>query len=99
MGYCIYITRADHPVRSKTTPILESEWKSVVASDPALQFEGNDKKRAIWLDSLGDEQGRMLLHNGHVVAKNPSPELIDKMKSLALLLSATVRGDDGEAYS
>jgi hypothetical protein len=37
-------------------------------------------------------------HKGNVVVKNPDPEILQKMWSLAQALSAKVQGDDGELY-
>jgi hypothetical protein len=37
-------------------------------------------------------------HEGNVVVKNPDPEILQKMWSLAQALSAKVQGDDGEFY-
>lgn len=99
MGYYVYITKADHPIRSKDEPITTAEWKNVVKSDPTLIFEGRGTRSVIWMDDLGDEQGRMVFGNGRVLAKNPSDAMIQKMKTLARSLSANVHGDDGTVYS
>ena len=37
-------------------------------------------------------------HEGNVVVKNPDPEILQKMRLLAQVLSAKVQGDDGEFY-
>jgi hypothetical protein len=37
-------------------------------------------------------------HRGNVVVKNPDPEILQKMWSLAQTLSAKVQGDDDEFY-
>lgn len=37
-------------------------------------------------------------HQGNVIVKNPDPEFLQKMWSLAQALSAEVQGDDGELY-
>jgi hypothetical protein len=37
-------------------------------------------------------------HHGNVVVKNPDPEILQKMWSLAQGLSAKVQGDEGEVY-
>jgi hypothetical protein len=98
MGYCLYITKADHPVRSKVVPITVAELRQAVSKDPDLGFDGRSRTRVVWYDDLGDERGRMLLHHGRVVAKNPSQEFIAKMTALARFLGAQVVGDDGEVY-
>jgi hypothetical protein len=99
MGYYVYITKADHPLGSKDKPITTAEWKSAVKSDPSLMFDGRGTRSVVWVDDLGDEQGRMVFGNGRVLAKNPSDEMIQKMKALARLLAANVLGDDGKLYS
>jgi hypothetical protein len=99
MGYCLHITKTDHPVNSKTRPITPAEWRYAISIDSDLQFDGRSKTRVVWYDDLGDERGRMLLHHGRAVAKNPSQEFIAKMTALAKLLGARVIGDDGEVYS
>jgi hypothetical protein len=80
-------------------PITPEDWRRAVCTDPELEFPDRGRKRVLWVDQVGDERGRMLLHNGRVVAKNPGQDLIAKMIILARLLGARVQGDDGEVYS
>jgi hypothetical protein len=98
MGYNLYITKAKTRAASQENPIKKKELSMVIAqlSDPNLEFR--DGKRLVWFDTIGDERCRMILHNGHLVSKNPPPEFIEKFKTIAQLLSATVQGDNGEIY-
>ena len=99
MGYGVYITRAERLLDARKIPITVDEWKAVVANDEELEFADHGKIQAVWLDELGDERGRLRLFNGYIITKNPSKELIEKMKVLARQLSAKIVGDHGETYS
>lgn len=57
---------------------------------------------AVWTAFSGHGQnGNMAwfdYRNGEIVVKNPSEELLGKMKRIATVLHANVIGDDGEFY-
>ena len=57
---------------------------------------------AVWTGYTGHgRDGNMAWFShagGNVVAKNPDPEILDKMVRIAKVLGATVQGDEGEHY-
>jgi hypothetical protein len=63
---------------------VESKGLSVWTAYSAHGRDGN----MAWFD----------LRRGNVVVKNPDPEILQKMWSLAQRLAASVQGDEGEYY-
>jgi hypothetical protein len=56
---------------------------------------------SVWTAYSRHSENRMAwfgFRRGNVVVKNPDPEILQKMWSLAQALSAKVQGDDGEFY-
>ena len=112
-GYDLHITRASGWTLSSKHPISEFEWKTAVTSDDQLRMEmsataENPKTHeaiqvsnplmASWVDPTSKEKYYFYYFEGEIVVKNPSENVIAKMKSLAKKLSARVQGDDGEWY-
>ena len=99
MGYDVHITRAADWADNDGFEIPAEEWLRLVGQDPELELDprngpyfaswnGGPDPGASWLDWSG----------GDVFTKNPGPELLAKMESLADRLGARVQGDEGESY-
>jgi hypothetical protein len=114
MGYDLKITRAPMGLERNESPISLDEWLEYVASDPEFRLDNvaevcassgqvlryENPGLAVWLPStLESGSGRWFdFRNGRIVVKNPTDEMIAKMKQVANRLNARVVGDDGEEY-
>lgn len=102
MGYNFYITRRRNHSDENGPAITADEWKSLVASDPELEFR--DKRVPLmatwsgeskWPEPWFDFSERY----GSIDTKNPDSPVIAKMLQIAKALNATVQGDNGETYT
>jgi hypothetical protein len=108
MGYELHITRASEWTESEDHPILLPEWLTYLASDVEFRLDNfaeakapsgdvlryENEGLAVWLP----EGGWFDYRRGRIVVKNPSNQMIEKMKHVALALKARVVGDEGEEY-
>jgi hypothetical protein len=111
VGYDIHITKAQDWFDSKSQPILEADWLSVVGRDPTLSISHTDELRmrdrqtgvvrvihpVVWTGPDG-EVIPLWFDEGRATTKNPSKAAIAKMKEIAARLGAHVVGDEGERY-
>ena len=79
---------------------LDGYAETQVGDGKILRVE--NKGLSVWTAYSGHgKDGNMVwfgFHRGNVVVKNPDTEILQKMWSLAQLLSARVQGDEGEFY-
>ena len=98
MGYEMHITRrADW---SETgDDITTEEWLAYVRSHPDWKLnKENGAYFATWERAGGSEPHWLDWHEGNVYTKNPTPELIAQMMTIATTFGARIQGDDGEFY-
>jgi hypothetical protein len=107
----LHITKAKLWTDSEASPIAESAWNQLVASDPDLEMTGvaeaetpdgvlryENRGLAVWRHPSG-EKVWFDFRRGRVVVKNPDEATIEKMVAVARRLGARVVGDDGETYA
>jgi hypothetical protein len=86
--------RADPELR------LDGYAEATVGGSSILRVE--DPSMSVWTAYSKHQQNvniAWLWHSrGNVMAKNPDEEILQKMYSIAIKLSAKVQGDDGEVY-
>jgi hypothetical protein len=112
LGYDVHITRAEEWSQNEGREIRLSDWLTVVREDPELELAGaaeavaasgetlryEDESLAKWKAHPDAKEIWFRLAGGNVVAKNPDPLVITKMKQLAVPLKGQVQGDEGEQY-
>lgn len=98
MDYDLHITRRKSWVDSGDDITLE-EFIAYVQKDPEFRYPsemGDDY--AEWKSPRSSYETWLCWQNGNLQTKNPEPEFIDKMVTVAKALAAQVQGDDGEVY-
>lgn len=99
MGYDLHITRADFWAENVGQEITADEWTALVDSDATLTFNPQNGPYFADLESRsGSSPGWLNWSEGDIFAKNPDRETLRKMLEIAVLLEASVQGDDGECY-
>ena len=108
MGYNLYITRAKSWLDAGDSPIPQSAWDELVATDPELErstvdyFEqsvGGKTKRYYDVKWLAHREAvPFFLVNGAIEVKNPDEATVIKMVQMARQLDAHVIGEDDEEY-
>jgi hypothetical protein len=110
MGYELHVTRASDWLDAEEHPVPEAEWLALVARDPELRRDMEshyDRRgpngtivRLHPVEWLGDPSGETVFwyDKGEITTKNPTDDAIAKLKSIAVALSASLFGDDGEEY-
>lgn len=114
MGYDLHITRADDDWSRKDKPeIALREWQDCLAAQADFDVTGVAETTnpetgevirveqpgiAAWRGHSSGETVWFSLWRGNVVVKNPDPETVGEMCSMAAALNARVQGDDGEWY-
>ena len=114
MGYDIHITRKqdwfeDEPQISAeewsayiaSDPSMRLDgYAEASTPDGVLRYENDGL--AVWIGysrhGAGGNMAWFDFRNGDVVIKNPDPEILKKMWSVAQALKAKVQGDEGETY-
>jgi hypothetical protein len=113
VGYDVHITRRQNWSDPSGPVISLAEWVAVVESDPEMRLDGYAETRvpdgvlriereglAVWT-AQRNKPGNIVwfyFFEGNVAVKNPDPEILKKMWSLARRLDASVQGDEGELY-
>ncbi len=98
MGYDLHITRRAYWLEEGNDIALE-EFVERVRRDAEFKYPGQlGDVSADWCSSKTCSESWLHWENGQIYTKNPDPEFINKMVSLAGSLGAKVRGDDGEIY-
>ncbi|WP_154668243.1 hypothetical protein [Pseudoduganella violaceinigra] len=113
MAYELHITKAAEWSRSSQNPITEAEWTAAVAADGQMRMDAvataenplthetievRNPFMASWIDPNSNSKHYFYYSRGKVTVKNPSEDVINKMKALAAMLGARVVGDEGESY-
>ncbi len=102
MGYSLYITRRKDARDDDGPSITVDEWKSLVESDPELDFKDDRipltatwSGKSQWPDPWFSYSERW----GCIDTKNPDAPVVEKMLEMAEKLNARVLGQDGEIYT
>ncbi|GGV66645.1 hypothetical protein GCM10010277_74610 [Streptomyces longisporoflavus] len=108
MGYDVHITRRDNWWDDSGPEITETEWRTVIATDPDLEMTPPDLidgQHPIWTAEMvthpPEKRFGTAIHwfsPSDISAKNPTDILISKMQAVAQALGARLQGDDGEYY-
>jgi len=99
MGYDLFITRGVDWFDETRELITLQEWEKYVASDSELQLHSEmGDGFAVWSGPSQLEGPWIAYSDGNLHAKNPDPQLIEKMTAVATKLGARVVGEGGEAY-
>lgn len=108
MGYDVYITRAESSFDKVKFPILQTEWESLVRSDPELGVSADDWYErdvggtterlypTVWLNH--PDRVTFWYVDGAIETKNPDARTIRKMVELAGRLGGRVIGEEDETY-
>jgi hypothetical protein len=87
-------------VRSDPEMRLDGNASATSPAGDTLTYESEGL--AVWTAySQHEQDGNMAWFDhrgGEIVVKNPDPEILDKMCSIARALRARVQGDEGEPY-
>ena len=79
---------------------LDGVAEAHIDGQPVLTYE--NEGLAVWIGRSGHQEIRDMVwfdfRNGRVAVKNPSKEVLEKMKQIAAALGANVVGDEGELY-
>jgi len=98
MGYDLHITRRKL-WSDDGDDISFEEFVSVVRADPEFTYPGKlGDDSADWRSPKSRYESWLSWSDGQAYTKNPAPEFIDKLVSIALALRAKAQGDDGEVY-
>ncbi len=98
MGYDLHITRRKSWL-DEGDDITKQEFSALVRSDPEFTFPsemGDDY--AEWKSPKTEYESWLCWQEGRLQTKNPEPEFIEKMVTVARALGAKVQGDDEEVY-
>jgi hypothetical protein len=98
MGYDIHITRRAFWI-DEGNDITLDEFICYVRSDAEFKYPGlAGDDSANWRSPNSGYESWLCWSDGQIYTKNPEPEFIDKIVSVAKALLAKAQGDDGEVY-
>ena len=99
MGYEVHITRAENWASNYGLEITTQEWFDVVRGDPDLiPAPENGEYFVLWRGTTKYPETWFDWSQGNITTKNPDRATLQKMLKIAILLKATVQGDEGETY-
>ncbi len=93
MTYCVYITRRARSEGPADPPITLEEWASIVDTDPELS-PCTDYESVPWRGVCSQPDPTFEWHQGEIIAHNPDPAQLTKLRELALRLAARAVTED-----
>jgi hypothetical protein len=98
MGYDLHITRREQWI-DEGDDITFEEFVSHVRGDAEFTYPGQlGDDSADWRSPKSAYESWLCWSDGQIYTKNPEPEFINKMVTVARALGAKAQGDDGEVY-